>query len=34
MNTPSLQAHVSPEEWQLRQDLAAAYRSGGLVRLE
>ncbi len=26
MNIPSLQAHVSPEEWQLRQDLAAAYR--------
>lgn len=26
MNTPSLQAHVSPEEWQLRLDLAAAYR--------
>ncbi|MBU0917536.1 MAG: class II aldolase/adducin family protein [Gammaproteobacteria bacterium] len=26
LNTPSLQAQVSPEEWQLRLDLAAAYR--------
>jgi ribulose-5-phosphate 4-epimerase/fuculose-1-phosphate aldolase len=26
MNTPSLQGQVSPEEWQLRVDLAAAYR--------
>lgn len=26
MDIPSLQAHVSPEEWQLRLDLAAAYR--------
>lgn len=26
MTTPSLQDHVSPEEWALRVDLAAAYR--------
>jgi ribulose-5-phosphate 4-epimerase/fuculose-1-phosphate aldolase len=26
MNIPSLQGQVSPEEWQLRVDLAAAYR--------
>ena len=26
MHTPSLQDQVSPEEWQLRLDLAAAYR--------
>ena len=26
MHIPSLQAHVSPEEWQLRVDLAACYR--------
>jgi ribulose-5-phosphate 4-epimerase/fuculose-1-phosphate aldolase len=26
MNIPSLQSQVSPEEWQLRCDLAAAYR--------
>lgn len=26
MDTPSLQERVSPEEWQLRLDLAAAYR--------
>jgi len=26
MDTPSLQDRVSPEEWQLRLDLAAAYR--------
>ena len=26
MNIPSLQSSVSPEEWQLRVELAAAYR--------
>ena len=26
MNIPSLRDKVSPEEWQLRVDLAAAYR--------
>ena len=26
LNIPSLQASVSPEEWQLRCDLAACYR--------
>ncbi|HYR25989.1 MAG TPA: class II aldolase, partial [Aquabacterium sp.] len=26
MDIPSLQNRVSPEEWQLRVDLAAAYR--------
>ena len=26
MNIPSLQSQVSPEEWQLRIDLAACYR--------
>ncbi len=26
MNVPSLQGKVSPEEWQLRVALAAAYR--------
>ena len=26
MDTPSLQDRVSPQEWQLRLDLAAAYR--------
>ena len=26
MNIPSLHGQVSPEEWQLRCDLAAAYR--------
>ncbi len=26
LSIPSLQAHVSPEEWQMRVDLAAAYR--------
>ena len=25
-NIPSIQTQVSPEEWQLRVDLAAAYR--------
>ncbi|MCY0855395.1 class II aldolase/adducin family protein [Cupriavidus sp. D39] len=30
MNTPSLQAHTSPEEWQLRVELAALYRATAL----
>ncbi|MBV8619600.1 MAG: class II aldolase/adducin family protein [Curvibacter sp.] len=31
MNTPSLKDQVSPEEWQLRCDLAAAYRLVALL---
>ena len=30
LTIPSLQASVSPEEWQLRCDLAACYRLGTL----
>ncbi|EHP41307.1 class II aldolase/adducin-like protein [Cupriavidus basilensis OR16] len=30
MNIPSLQAHTSPEEWQLRVELAALYRATAL----